>query len=197
MSNAITIKSVQVTNLHFLKVNYDERKENGIIDTLTRKSTAPVHDDLKAAIKELDIHLALLCEEVEIPSDKKFKEIKELIKEFRETQDENLFGEKILKKCVSFHVVGVSTKGENLQESVILHGEKFLTNLKSVSLTTPSTSESEHHTYPFWQQLSEAIYILESEVILFLMEGKQAPPRQQEMDFDENEGKDNNPEAVE
>ena len=190
MSNTITIKSIKITNGMFLKVTYDELQENSVIDTLTRKSTAPVHDDLKAAMRKLDIHLALLCEEVEIEKVKNFDEVDKLVAQFRETLNEDLFGNKVVQRCCSFHVDSISTNGENLQESVLIGGCKTLSNLKSVSLTTPSTAESETYPYKFIQQLNEAVYILEEEVKLFLFEGKQAPKRQQELDFTVTEGDD-------
>lgn len=62
----ITVKKASIKEFLFLEVGYDQQISPTITDKFKRNSTAPVHDDLKAAFKMLDLHLALICEEITV-----------------------------------------------------------------------------------------------------------------------------------
>lgn len=181
----ITIKQAQLKGNLFIEVTYDEKLPNNITNTIKRNSTAPVHPDLIKAFEELDVHLAVICEEVEIKSEKKFEEIKEGLKEYRETLNEDLFGEKILEKCASFHSNFYKILGSGGNEGCIIAGNKKLSNGSHVGLTTPFTKYEDD--YKYGSELAEAVASLDYEIQQFILHGKQAPDAQQSLEFEQEE----------
>lgn len=183
MSNSIiSIKQATLKGNLFIEVIYDEKLPNNITNTIKRNSTAPVHQDLINAFSELDVHLAIICEEVEITTDKKLEDIKAGLKEFRETQNEDLFGNKVLEKCASFHSNFYKIVGSGSNEGCIIGGNKQLTTGQHVGLMTPYTKYNDE--YKFGDQLGEVISAIDYEIQQFILHGKQAPAAQQELEFE-------------
>lgn len=182
MNSIISIKQATLKGNLFIEVVYDEKLPNNITNTIKRNSTAPVHNDLTKAFEELNIHLAIICEEIEAPSDKKFKELKAELKKYRETEDKNLFGEKVLEKVATFSANHFKISGNGENAGCVIGGNKQLTNFKNVGLVTPHTRYEDD--YKFGSELAEAIGLIDFEIQQFILHGKQAPEAQRSLEFE-------------
>lgn len=185
MNSTISIKQATLKGNLFIEVEYDEKLPNNITNTIKRKSTAPVHNDLIKAFEELNIHLAIICEEIDAPTDKKFKELKSSLQKYRETEDKNLFGEKVLEKVATFSANHFKVSGTGENTGCVIGGNKQLTNFKNVGLLTPHTRYEDD--YKFGSELAEAISLIDYEIHQFILHGKQAPEAQQSIEFSTEE----------
>lgn len=194
----IEIKSGTLKDNMFCHYGYDHTVAINTTDSVTRKSQIPVHDDLKAAFRDLNVHLAIVCEEIHPDDIGDIDHLPELDPDPDMTEeDQDPMAVKLSRFTVSsFKVVG---NGEN--EGVILTGQKRLSTNDYVKLETPVTKWQSD--YAFVNELHVAVFNTVEEIEQY-MNGKQAPQRQTEMNFgdgnedegdedegDEDEGDDN------
>lgn len=200
MSN-ISIKKAKLKDNLFLEVEFDEHLVNNIINKIKRESTAPVHEDMIKAFKILDPHLAMICEEISAEEfDRAVKEkpviTAELIisdKKPGKGKKVDLFGTIELDPLPedAFKVTGFSIGGSTDSEGCVLIGRKELKSGKVMNMTSPFTKWDDD--YPYTSELSQAIEGCKYEILEFIVNGKQAPDRQQEIEFpgEEDDNLDN------
>lgn len=194
MSN-ITIKKAKLKDNLFLEVEFDEHLVNNITNKIKRESTAPVHEDMVKAFRLLDPHIALICEEITVEdferaiSEKpegivvtmavpggKPKKLKTNL--FNEVEAEPLPEE-------AFTVTGFSMGGTGEGEGCTLVGRKQLKIDKIMNLTSPYIKWDDNYGYT--SELAQAIETVKHEILEFITNGKQAPDRQQEFGFPEDD----------
>ena len=183
-AKAIEIKSGHLKDNMFCHYGYDHTVAANTTDSVSRKSAVPVHDDMKTAFRDLHVHLAVICKELhpdEIPD---IDNLPEMDTDPDMTdEDQDPLALKLSRFSVSsFRIVG---NGEN--EGVILTGQKRLSTNEHIKIETPVTRYQ--GDYAFVNELHVAIFNLVEEIEQY-MNGKQAPPRQQEIDFSSSENQD-------
>jgi hypothetical protein len=161
--NDVKIKKAKVKEDLFLEVEYSEDLPGHSKKDTKLSCTVPVHEDLKNAFDKLHVHMAILCDEVKAPKKKDFA----------------------ASEFPDFKVRGFSIGGNDDHTGVTISGSKDgLYGL--VNLNTPFT-KYESSEYPFLSELAEDIQVCEHEVIQYLFEGKRAPEKQIEIDFEGEE----------
>ncbi|HRH60726.1 MAG TPA: hypothetical protein PL045_09165 [Chitinophagaceae bacterium] len=161
--NNIKIKKAKIKDELFLEAVYVEELPGHSKKDITMSCTVPVHDDLKNAFRNLDKHLALLCDDLPC----KAKKI--------ELWDD----EKIHK----YTVKGFSISGNDENEGVTLSGNKEA-QYGIVNLNTPF-QKWEGSEYSFMDELNASVEDCLYEVEQYLFHGKRAPEKQLEMEFPE------------
>jgi hypothetical protein len=181
----IEIRTGTLKDGMFCHYGYDHTVATNTTDSVTRKSQVPVHDDLKETFRDLNVHLAIVCEEIHPDEIKNIDELPELDPDPDLTEeDQDPMAVKLSRFTVSsFKVVG---NGEN--EGVILTGQKRLSTNDYVKLETPVVKW--HSDYAFVNELRVAIFNSVEEIEQY-MNGKQAPQRQMELGFEEEEDPEN------
>lgn len=156
----IEIRKAGIRSTIFLAYEYN-LEDNGISAKNKTQSTAPIHDDLRAAFDKLIPHFILLTEE--LPEDR----MKGII------ENDLMLPEDIEKK---YQVTDFELGGTEDQQTIKISGFKVLSNDKSVSFSTPSQKLQEDRTdgYKYDNYLRETLDILIQEVHEY-MDGKQAP----------------------
>ena len=180
--NTIEIKSAQLKD-DFCNYSYEFKVAENTTDTINRKSSLVVHDDLKRAFKKLHPHLAVICEEID------HKSIKDIdrIPEWDPDKDYgHVSGMDMISLQVShFSVSAFKLEGTGENAGVVLIGQKRLSTGEYVKLETPRTTWDDD--YPFIHDLRVAIDDLVVEVEEY-MKGKSAPRLvQTEMEFEDDE----------
>ena len=209
MEKTISITKVQLTNGLFLKTWYkellpdnDERSHPGVA------CTAPVHVDLTNAFANFKPHLAFICEEITnnefidcIPEDDRSEEmvieLGELVPAIKATRSKkkaapvipNLNGaeedaEDIMER---FDLSMIEFKMHNGIESIILTGEKRLSNYKWIGIGPTYPVKESDTDYKFISDLLQLGEILKHEVKLYILEHKYAPPVDPELPFGDGE----------
>jgi hypothetical protein len=167
------VKSAKIIDDLTLDVKYHEQltlisangtKRKDISGTNSREGENAIHDDLKNAFAKLHPHLALISEMITTSAN----EIDDI--------NEDAYRD--------FKVTGFTIGGGGDSEGVTLIGQKKLSTEKTLNITTPFTKWSDE--YGFVSELAEAIESCKHEVTEYL-NGKMAPPAQQEMEFEEQE----------
>ncbi len=188
MNENVTITGGHIKDDMFCHYSYSKEVAKGITDKATIKSQRPIHDDMKAAFRKLNPHLAVICEEVhnlEIGDIDKMPVRPENMP--LDEWEKSLEG--IDKKLYAFVVSGIQYDGSGENEGVILIGKKTLSTGDSVQLTTPKIVW-EASSYFFINELRVAARDLADEIMLY-MDGKQAPRAiQTEMEFPVEEGEE-------
>ena len=160
----VKIKKAKIKDDIFLEVEYTEDLPGHTKKDAKLTSTVPVNQDLINAFAKLDKHLAILCDELELPA--KVKDIDQWI-----TEELNSFG-----------VKGFSIGGTDDNTGCRLSGFKD-GKYGTVNLNSPfqkyATSDYKHIDV-----LSADIEACVYEVEEYLFNGKRAPEKQLEMDFD-------------
>jgi hypothetical protein len=173
----IEIKKAQITGRMFLSWEYDEVSGNRKTN-LKAKSDAPIHEDLREAIKALTPHFVMLTE---------MKKKPELAKEL----DLKTVSESLLKL---YNVKGFTIEEVKGITFITLTGTKILSNGKSINFETPRTDRgTDEDAYEFFDKLMELVESCQEEILDY-MDGKQAESNQTEM-FGEEAG-DFNPEET-
>lgn len=165
----------------FCNYSYDLVAGTGEGDSINRKGSAIVHDDLKNAFKKLDVHLAVICEEID-PGEITDVEVLEKI-DINEEYEPGSIEEKVCK----YRVFGFKC-GDGGEGNVVLEGIKILSTGDHVSLRTPR--EDWDGGYAFLGELRVCIDDAIVEVEQY-MNGKAAPKLEQtEMEFGAEENED-------
>jgi hypothetical protein len=166
----IKIKNAKIKNSMFLAYGYSQI-ENNNENQITTQSDAPMHDDLRNAFNMLIPHFAGICEEVE----------PEIVAKAINNGQALFFLDDINNPLSNFEVKGFSIGNDN--DGVTISGNKQLQSGKVVNFNTPFTKFEDFDNYSFCTELKKAVDNLRSEVYDYL-EGKQAPPKQQSIDFE-------------
>lgn len=169
--NNVKIKKAKIKDDIFLEVEYTEDLPGHSKKDTKLTCTVPVHDDLKTAFSKLDKHLAILCDEIELPSK---------VKDIDQWQPDELS---------SFVVKGFTVIGNDENAGCTLSGMKD-GKYGVVNLNTPF-QKYETSDYKHIDVLSADIESCVYEVEQYLFEGKRAPEKQLAMDFGEEEENQN------
>ncbi|MES2004304.1 MAG: hypothetical protein V4450_07270 [Bacteroidota bacterium] len=160
----------------FCNYSYDLLVAPNTTDTINRKSSLLIHDDLKALFKKLHPHLAVICEEInkdEIPDIEKIDDY-----------DHEEHTEDSLENMVAHFTVSsfaISATGEN--EAVTISGSRRLSTGDYKKIETYPVKWT--GGYAFIHELRALVDELKVEVEKYMM-GKCAPRLvQQEMTFPE------------
>lgn len=160
----ILIKDASISD-GFCNYSYEIVSGIGLGDTVKRKGSSVVHDDLINAINALNVHLAITDDAF------KYKGI--------EVNSIDEVAEHEVRQ--NYHVTGIKISGGAEDESVVLIGSKWV-SYGSIGLETPKIKET--GVYPFKQELFEALDLVREEVYEYMM-GKTAPKFEQaEMTFE-------------
>lgn len=172
---------MQITKVKLIKGG-DSGLEISTVKTELNKSTtkaneehsAPVHVDLKGAMKAIAIHFGILSDYIKV------KDVKNI-----ERYDTKLIED--------FVVTGFSVKGDEEDRGVVITGMKKKANGKFIIINTPFTRfiEAEGSEYVYIEQLQDRINEVEREVKAYLG-GKVAPDPQQSFDFPEHADEQDN-----
>lgn len=156
----IEIRKAGIRSAIFLAYEYN-LEDNGISAKNKTQSTAPIHDDLRAAFDKLIPHFILLTEE--LPENT----MKGIIENGLQLPED------IEKK---YQVTDFELGGTEDQQTIKITGYKVLSNDKSVNFSTPSQKLHEDKTdgYKYDNFLRESLDVLIQEVHEY-MDGKQAP----------------------
>lgn len=164
MNENVKIKKAKIKDDLFLEVEYVETLPHHSKKDTKLSCTVPIHDDLKASFERLHKHLAIICDEVKTPTKGKYDQ----------------------EDYPGFSVRGFSIGGNDENEGITISGSKE-GQYGTVNLNTPFT-KFDTSDYPFASQLGEDVQLALNEIDLYLFEGKKAPERQLEMDFDADAG---------
>jgi hypothetical protein len=185
---SITIKKAKIKNELFLEVEYSEKLNDGT-NTVKKECTAPVHDDLKLAFKRLNVHLALLCEQVYIATGKAGIEIQKGIgEEIAWQMDPNndfTFSQPSWNIIRGMYCSGFTIGGSGESEGVTLIGYRLLGNDKVLNLTSPFQRWGD--SYEFDSKLGEIIEACKHETYQYLFNDKHKPNAQLSMFDEDNE----------
>jgi hypothetical protein len=125
----------------------------------TRKGSAIVHNDMINAFAALRVHLAII--------DEAFKHVFEQLPTFLNLDNHEIIHE--------YAITGFKIQGNEENVGYVIFGEKWVTT-GSIGLETPKITASS--SYPFFDELEEAIANARGEVELY-MNGKAAPKAEQ------------------
>lgn len=169
----IEIRSATLRDGMFCNYSYDHTVAANTTNEATYKSHVPIHDDLRGVFRKLHAHLAVICEEIT------FQEVGDI--------DNLPYGDDhpLNLKIAAFTVSSFRLDGKEEKEGVVLIGQKKLSTGDSLKLEAPKIKWNSG--YHFINELRVAVEDCIGEVEQY-MNGKQAPPAQQELDFEnENE----------
>jgi hypothetical protein len=136
------------------------------IGDTTTKCNPRAHDDLIDAVRELDIHLAILTGQLPMPSEN--TAFGGLIAEYTEEIELDASLKRLLNNimCSGFTLDSSSSK-------VVLHGTRSLDNAKTIHLESPEQNfEQDTYDYPYIDELSQTIEKCKYELSEYLEKGK-------------------------
>lgn len=167
----ISVKKAAIKNGLFLTYSY-ELTENDVTNSNTTASDAPIHDDLRHAIRNLIPFFAHICEEIsDIGLIEDAIENPEVHLERKADDPEDK-----IYPLLKYRVTGFTIGGKADTEGVTITGNKRLDSGGIVNFNTPFMNfESD---YKFIGDLYAAIENAKQEVFEY-MQGKQAPKSQQ------------------
>jgi hypothetical protein len=182
VENGTLEKEIEITgatlNGDFCNYSYDLLKGKTKGDSVNRKGSNIFHDDLKKAFWKLNVHLALICEEIDALEVEDIEALENII--FEDIKDENgktiekdVFDKGSIADIVTrFKVSSFAISGTGENESVVLIGTKTLSTGDHVGLKSPKTHwEGE---YLFINELRSVVGDLKQEVEEY-SNGKAAP----------------------
>lgn len=156
-----------------LYIEYSERQTiNDAATTVVSKQQFQhvAHPDLMEALEKIIPHLVLLTEQAHLD-----KQQMRLMHDVRLIRDH----------FKDYKVTGFSLKGSEDNLSIVIIGQRTLSNGKTISLCTPNqkfNDENDHYDYA--SELFLHVDKVRAEAELY-MSGKAAPSPQTEMDFEE------------
>lgn len=175
----IEIKSALIKNVMFCSYSYEENLPFNVTRSQScNNANIPIHPDMQQAWKKLNVHLALICEEV------KPDEIKD-VDNIEEYNDKVHAVGSIEHRLSLFSVRSWQVQDEYDKEGVVLVGSKRLTTNDLVKLETPKRKWTDN--YPFINELRVAIQDCQHEVEEYHLCRKRAPERQTALEFPEDE----------
>lgn len=171
----IVIKSAEIKSSMFLKYSFEQTTDTSK-NSGSLTSDQPIHDDLRNAFRSLIPHFAFICEEVtdEKLVKKAIDNPEDYLEDIENAKDPSFF---------KYRVYGVTIKGKEEAEQLIINGSKKLNNGKSFGFSTPEFFVISSD-YKFNDELQDVFEILKREIIAYI-DGKQAPKVQMAMFNDE------------
>jgi len=163
---SIVITAAELVDQMFCNYKYEHSVGPNTVNKVTTKSEVPVHSDLVVAFRNLDAHLAVICEEVN-PA---------LIGDINDIDHEPT-AEAVQKFLVTHFIVD----GSDDARSIVLKGTKDLSTGESIKLETPKIILDD--SYPFATELSSTLQDLLREVEDYMKGTKQAENPQAELPF--------------
>lgn len=167
----VKIKKAKIKDELFLEGEYSEDLPGHSKKDSKFSCTVPVHQDLKDAFAKLPKHLAILCDEIELP-------VK--VKSLDQWDHDEL---------ITFDVRGFTIGGNDENEGVTLSGSKE-GKYGIVNLNSPF-QKWEQSEYKHITGLASDIQTCVYEVEQYLFESKRAPEKQLELGFDEGDDTEN------
>lgn len=163
------IKSATLRDGLFCTYAYEQHLSNDISNKTKTTSDLPVHDDLKNAFGKLNVHMAIICEDL-LPA---------------EVDLDSLEGVSESAKAIidSFSATSIKMDGELGSDGVFISGTVKLSTGEILKLETPKINFS-NSKYALLSDLTINVYDLIEEVNLYIG-GKRAPEVQQDL-FDES-----------
>lgn len=177
----IEIRSGTLKDNMFCHYGYDHTVAANTTDSVARKSQVPVHDDLKTTFTDFNVHLAVVCEEIHPDDIPDIDNLPEMDPDPEVTDDQQ---DSLALKLSRFTVSSFKIVGNGENEGVILTGQKRLSTNDYVKLETPVIKWQSD--YAFVHELHVAVFNAVEEIEQY-MNGKQAPQRQTEIDFGEED----------
>jgi hypothetical protein len=176
-NNAIEIKAAKLKD-DFCNYSYELTEGVTAGDICNRSGASIVHDDMKLAFKKLNVHLAVICEEIS-SNDIDIDNLPDIA-------DDTLKGkEKTLARRIdSFAVSAFKIDGTGENEGVTLIGTKRLSTGDYLKLEAPKVKWSE--SYDFINELMADVSECKNEVEAY-MNGKTAPKMVQQELFEDGE----------
>ena len=165
-----------ILNNSFLRLKFAEQSASGAL-----AYNNWVHPDLEKAFSMLNIHLALICEQVEemrsLSQDDEEHAKTPSIQKFNERNNAIFAG----IKCNEFTIIGAN-------EGVKLAGTRLLASEEMIKLATYNLSWSgiDRDNYYYRHNLAECLEACKSEIEQFL-EGKHGVPPDEDSDSDNND----------
>jgi hypothetical protein len=148
---------------------YTESREGGV-DKISKECGETVHQDMVDAFRKLDVHVAIICEQV--------------VEQDDFVSEDDRFSDADKKISTAIWCTGYSIGGEDEHEGVTLIGRRDLTSGKALNLVAPFTKwDDEHNQYTYGYELKNLISACNREVKAYLFEGKYAPDPQMELDL--------------
>ena len=200
----IRIISGEIKNGLFLKYSFKKKlvdaKDRIFNDTMNGKSDKPIHEDLKKAFKQLIPHYILICKQEDHDSKEEFFqhiiEDMENIYQWPGSDFKKISEDRINKEnddpnsmIANYRVPMFLIEGYEEEEGVVLNGTRTLSKrdgVDSISFPSPFIKWSDSK-YPYIHELRIAVEECQKEVLAYY-NGKCAPPRQLEMQFEDEEG---------
>jgi hypothetical protein len=180
LTNPFEIKAAALKE-GFCNYSYEHLEGVTAGDACKRSGASIVHDDMIRAFNSLDVHLAVICEEI-LPAEIDIDNLPDYM-------DENLEkkARKLADRIHAFTVSAFRVEGSGENEGVVLTGTKKLTTGEIVKLETPKVKFISD--YGFIQELMAAVTVCKNEVTEY-MNGKAAPKMVQAEMFDDGEDMD-------
>lgn len=182
ITNGTLEKEIEITgatlNGDFCNYSYDLCKGKTQGDSVNRKGSNIFHEDLKKAFWKLNVHLALICEEIEAKKVDDINELEDIIFDDTKDADGKLIEKEEFKKgsiadqVTHFKVSSFTITGTGENESVVLAGTKTLSTGDHVGLKSPKTAWDGE--YLFINELRAVVDDLKKEVEEY-SNGKAAP----------------------
>jgi hypothetical protein len=166
----IEIRAAELKDQMFCNFQYKHTVGPNTTNSVSTKSEVPVHHDLVAAFRKLDVHLAVIREEIDANAIPDISDIHP--------------NEGINDTINQFTVTQFKLDGTESAMSVVLIGTKQLSTGDAIKLETPKIAIDD--SYQFSTELAFTIQECVSEVEQY-MQGKQAENPQQELPFDNSD----------
>lgn len=162
--NNIKIRKAKIKDGLFLEADYVQELPGHSKKNISMSSTVPVHEDLTNAFVKLNKHLALLCDDLPCRA--------------------KTIADWDTDAIVNYTVKGFSIGGNDENEGVTLSGNKEAKH-GIVNLNSPF-QKWEGSEYKFMEELNADVEACLYEVEQYLFNGKRAPEKQLEMEFDKD-----------
>lgn len=181
MANNITITKAKIKDSLFPTVDYSEQVKDGTND-VSKSCTAPIHDDMRLAFRALNVHLALLCEQV--IENKKAKAAVVLFSgEDIEDEEPETFKLDDANREIALTIRCTGfTIGNNL-DGVTLVGRRELATGKTLNLVSPYMKWDDDYQHA--ENVQQIIERCQYEVYEYLFNDKHQPDTQLSLEFKE------------
>lgn len=186
----IEILKAKLRDNLFVTATYAETVGNDL-NNVTIECSAPAHDDLRKAFRQLTPHLALIAEQINLDnkSGRQVSTADDANSREALMDPDRLFtmSDENWAILVDMECTGFSIGGSGDNEGVTLIGKRELSTNKTLNLTAPFTKWDDSMPYRHSSDLSELIETCKAEVYSYLFEGKHQPDAQMSFEFPEEQ----------
>lgn len=185
----IEILKAKLRDNLFVTATYAETVGNDL-NNVTIECSAPAHDDLRRAFRQLTPHLALIAEQINLDnkSGRQVSTADDANAREALMDPDRLFtmSDENWAILVDMECTGFSIGGSGDNEGVTLIGKRELSTNKTLNLTAPFTKWDDSMPYRHSSDLAELIETCKAEVYSYLFEGKHQPDAQMSFAFPED-----------